>query len=254
MKAVLSIKMSCSMIVKTEKFLLTNRFRIAKRSPKHPQVDDREKAGVYIQLGIISVLIVLIALVLTFNEKKEFVAAPYVPLDYVLTVEQIPETRYSNMPPPPPKMPAIPVESEEIVEILEDVVYEMESIGFVDLPEMPGVPGGLPGVSESPRPTVEKWFEYPESEKKKGHEGIIDLKILVDTKGDVAKVEVLRNTTGSKVLEEIAREAALECKYQPGRDGKNRPIAVWTSKTISFNISENTITNKFIIRTGKIRN
>lgn len=226
------------MITKTEKFLLPNRFRIVKRSPKHPQVDDREKEGLYFHLGIIGVLIVLITLTLTFNERKVIDTIPHVPMDMVLTVEQIPQTNHSNMPPPAPRMPAVPVESEEIVEFLEDIVFEIESLSFSDLPGMPEMPAGLSGISVSPRPTVEKWIEYPESERKKGHEGIIDLKFLVDINGNVTKVEVRRNTTGSKVLEKAAMKAALECKYQPARDGKNRPIAVWTSKTISFNISE----------------
>ena len=224
------------MIRKTEKFLLPKSFRIAKRSPKHPRIDDRNREGLYIHLSLIIVLIVFIVGALSFSEKKEIETVPYVPMDIVLTVESIPETRHLNMPPPSPKMPVVPVESEEITETLEDIEFRVENLSFVSFQEMPEMPAGLPGISVSPRPTVEKWFEYPESEKKKGREGIIDLKFLVDTKGKVTKVEVLRNTTGSIVLEEIAKKAALECEYQPARDGKNKPIAVWTTKTVSFNL------------------
>jgi len=226
------------MLIKFEKHFLPRRFYVTQRSSKHPKVDDRDKESYYIQLGVIFALLFFIIVAFTFQKPERIDEVPFVPTNIVLNVEDIPETRQSLRAPLPPKMPVVPVESEEIEEMLEDIVFELETLGLIDLPEMPkmGVGIGLPGISVSPRQTVEKWPYYPDSEKKKGHEGVIDLKIYVDEKGNVTKVEVIRNTTKSKVLEKIAIDVAMECKFQPARDRKNRPIAVWTTKTYTFSI------------------
>ena len=226
------------MLIKFEKYFLPRRFYVALRSPKHPKVDDRDKEGYYIQLGIIFTLLVLIVVSFTSQKPKEIEIIPFVPLDIILNVESIPETKYMQRMPPPPKMPTVPVESDEIEEMLEDIEFEVEMLSYVELPEMPkmGTGIGLPGISVSPRPTVEKWPEYPDSEKKKGNEGIIDLEILVDVKGNVTEVKVIRNTTGSKVLEKYAIEAAMGCKFQPASNIKKEPMAVRTKKTYTFTI------------------
>lgn len=224
------------MLIKLEKHLLAKRFYVTQRSPKHPKVDDRNKEGYYIQLGLIFALLFLIVITFAFQRPERKPEVPFVPTGIVINVENIPETKQTLGLPAPPKKPVVPVESEEMIEMLEDLVFEIESLNFHKLPEMPtfGSGIGLPGISVSPRQTVERWPDYPDSEKKKGHEGVVDLKTYVDVKGDVKEVEVIRNTTGSKVLENKAIEAAMACKFQPARDIKNRPMAVWTKKTYEF--------------------
>jgi len=224
------------MIIKIDKKLLPNRFLTTKRLPKHPKVDDRGRDGFYITLGTSATLFVLLILALVYQDFKNKIDAPFVPQDFILMVEDIPETQQNNAPPPPPKMPAVPVESEEIIELLEEIVFEIESLDFFDVPPMPVFDTGPVGVSVGPRQILEKWPEYPDSEKKKGREGVIEMRILVDERGDVVDAQIVKNTTGSKLLEEISIKAALGCKFQPARDGKNMPIPVWTSRQYTFSV------------------
>ncbi|MCH8285720.1 TonB family protein [candidate division KSB1 bacterium] len=224
------------MIIKFEKYMLPNRFQVTQRSPKHPKVDDQNKSGFYFSLGASATLFVLLILALVYQDFEKEITAPYVPQDFVLVVEDIPETKQQNNPPPPPKMPAVPVESEEVIEMLEEIEFEIESLDFFDIPPMPVLDTGPVGVSIGPRQIIEKWPAYPDSEKNKGHVGVIDMRILVDERGNVVDTEILRNTTGSKLLEQISIEAAIGCKFQPARDGKNNPIPVWTSKQYTFSV------------------
>ena len=224
------------MIIKIEKSLLLKPFRLARRSPKHPRVDDRNKGRLYFQLGTVFTLLFFIILAVTFQEKREAVEAPYVPTDFVLTVTDVPETKQSQMPPPPPRIPAVPVESEEIDEELEEIVLEVDEFMFYNIPEMPKMEAGSADVVVGPRQLVLKIPEYPDSEKKKGREGIIDLRIKVDENGFVIDVEIVKNTTKSKILEESVKKAAYKCRYKPARDRKNRTIATWTSHTYTFEV------------------
>ena len=225
------------MIIKFEKKLLPNRFQVTQRSPKHPSVDFRDKDGLFFVAGTIATLFVFLILALVYQDFKKNINAPFVPLDYILMVEDIPETEQQNTP-PPPKMPAVPVESEEIIEQLEEIVFELETLEFFDVPPMPVLDAGPAGVKMGPRQILEKWPDYPESEKNKGHEGIIEVRILVDERGNVVDTEVVRNTTGSKVLEDIALKVAIGGKYQPARDGNNNPIPVWTIKQYTFSVKK----------------
>lgn len=221
-----------------QKYILSNRFRVVQRSPKHPKVDDRNKEGLYFNIGTIAFLLFLIVLALSYQQKNERIVAPYVPPDFVFAVEDIPETNQQNIPPPPPKMPAVPVESEEVIEELEELVFEIETLAFFDIPPMPKLFDGVTGIAVGPRQIVEKWPEYPESERKKGREGVIEMKILVDSEGNVIQTQIVRNTTGSKVLEKISIDAALGCKFQPALDKNNRPVAAWTSRQYTFKVKE----------------
>lgn len=224
------------MPIKFEKYLLPNRFQVTQRSPKHPKVDAWNKSGYYFTLGTIATLFVILILALVYQDFKREIDAPYVPQDFVLVVEDIPETKQQNSPPPPPKMPAVPVESEEIIDPLEEIEFEIESLEFFDIPPMPILDTGPVGVSIGPRQIIEKWPAYPASEKKKGYEGVIEMRILVDERGNVVDTEIVRNTTGSKLLEQISIEAAIGCKFQPARDGRNNPIPVWTSRQYTFSL------------------
>ena len=180
-------------------------------------------------------MIVFIVLAVVFQKRGESSEAPYVPPNFVLTVEDIPETKQVQMP-PPPKMPAVPVEAEEVADVMDEVVFEVETLTFYDIPEMPEMDVGSAGVAIGARPMLESFPQYPESELEKGHEGIIDLRLYVDEKGNVTEVKIIKNTTNSKVLANLVIKAALESKYQSARDRKNNPIATWTSRTYSFKV------------------
>ncbi len=215
-----------------EKHILENRFTFARRTPKHPSQDDIKRDSFLFDCGLIATLIVfLIVALLSGKDDSEIV--PYVPMDFVLQVEDVPETNPGRKRPPPPRMPAVPIPSE-VEEMLEEMVIEIETLDFVDLPEMPTIEVVGSSVAMSPRPYFFKWPDYPESEQKKGHQGKIHIKIKVNDKGIVEEHEVILNTTNSKVLERLAIEAAMQSKFFPARDRKNKPITVWTVSKYSF--------------------
>jgi len=217
--------------------ILPYRFKSGKRSPKHPAVSDRGKDGTVIQISLIVILSVLTGLTFTF-QKRENRHYVYIPPDVALNVQQIPETKVGrNLPPPPPRMPAVPVESE-MEDYLDEVEFEIETLDYVELPNLPDAPGYAGGVGRSPRPLYDRFPEYPDSERKKGYKGIIDVNVFIDEKGRVTNVDVVRNTTNSKVLEQTAVEAAYKTIYQPALDNKNKPIASWTVRTYTFGIEK----------------
>ena len=130
------------------------------------------------------------------------------------------------------------------------VLNKNEGMNFTVFDALPlpkyesGSGGQVTGISVSvpPRPFHEIIPDYAESEMRKGYSGIIELKIRVDEKGNVTDVEVLNNATKSKILEELSTKAALLSKYFPARDVNNKPIAVWTLKTFSFNSNSSQVT------------
>ncbi len=215
-----------------EKHILEKRFTFSKRTPKHPEKDDlRRDAFLFDCSLIVALAVFLIIALISRSSQREVV--PYVPMDFVLQVEDVPETNPGRKRPPPPKMPAVPIPSE-MEEMLEEMVLEVETLDFVDLPDMPTIEVVGSTVSMSPRPYFYKWPDYPESEQKKGHQGKIHIKIKVNEKGIVEEHEVILNTTKSKVLERLAVEAAMQSKFFPARDRRNNPIAVWTVTKYSF--------------------
>ncbi|MFC1733760.1 TonB family protein [candidate division KSB1 bacterium] len=215
--------------------IINRRFLTAKKSPKHPAVDDREKAGLYIQSGLIAVMVLFTILAFAFKQK-EYKTYVFIPPDFIVNVDLIPETTASSSSPPPkPSMPTVPVEAEQ-EEILDEIEWEAETLDFMDLPALPQYKGPVGGIGRSPRPLYDRFPEYPDSERKKGHEGAIDVNIFIDENGKVAKVEVIRNTTNSSVLEDAAVQAAYKTVYQPALDRSNRPIPSWTIRTYSFGI------------------
>jgi len=216
--------------------MLANRFSLSRRAPKHPAVDDNRRGGLFFQSGLLLV-ISLFTVLSFFSRRPERDDALFIPMDYVMQIEEIPETRVTQNIPPPPRMPVVPVPSD-MEDMIEELNFEIETLEFVNLPDLPKAPGRLGSIGRSPRPLYDRFPEYPESERKKGHEGVIDVNIRINEKGIVTDVDVIRNTTRSKVLEKAAVEAAYKTTYQPALDKNNRPIAAWTLRTYTFGIKK----------------
>ena len=211
-----------------------NSFTIVRRSPKHPLVDSRGKASLYFHRGLVASLVIVIVLVLSFQGSfRSNTISPYIPIDYILIAEDIPETKQTKSP-PPPRTPAIPVSSEEVNEQLDEIEYDIEVYDFDYAVELPSLPIGAAKVAVGPRPLVETFPQFPESEINKGYEGIIEVKLHIDEFGNVIELEIINNTTRSKKLENLVIQAAQKSKYHAARDKANKPIAIWTSRTYTF--------------------
>jgi len=73
--------------------------------------------------------------------------------------------------------------------------------------------------------------KYPDSARKNGDSGIVMINALVNDKGKVDKVLVLRGLTDE--LNESAKNAVLKMKFQPAMIGKS-PVKCWTSIPVNF--------------------
>jgi len=92
-------------------------------------------------------------------------------------------------------------------------------VGGIELPEVPFII-----VEHKPRLVRVAQPEYPEMARAAGIEGKTVVSMVVDTLGNVAKVEVYA-TSGNTLLDQAAVNAAYKCGFVPGYQ-RVRPVAV----------------------------
>jgi TonB family protein len=135
-----------------------------------------------------------------------------------------------------PSRPVVPIPSEDEM-LPEDETIDPTDFRF-DFGEtslgkgLPGDPSEGVGGS-GPRPIREAIPEFPESERKKGARGVVELKILVNINGRVDSVVVISNSTGSRRLAESAKNAAYRSLYRPVKD-KSRVQSYWVTRPYRF--------------------
>lgn len=77
--------------------------------------------------------------------------------------------------------------------------------------------------------------KYPDAAKKDHLQGKVYLNVLVDVKGRVEKVEVLK--TDAQIFNDAAIAAAKEWTFQPAlRNGT--PVAIWVTIPFQFKLEE----------------
>jgi TonB family protein len=208
------------------------------RSPAEgAQVSERGKYRVRFEQGMI---LSLVCAILVFGVSRRMgqreikgKQGPYI----ISSVDIIPVTKYGGIP-RRPTLPQVPIPSED-ERLPDDETIDTTELdltkglpffdGFGD-----GVPGGLIVKSGSgPRPIREVIPEYPEDERKRGVEGVVELAILVNSQGGVDSVRVVLNTTNSRLLERSAVQAAFRSRYMPAkREGKK--ISRWIQRPYRF--------------------
>lgn len=203
---------------------------------KTPEADLRLKYQKWLEAALIVALLLTIGLFYAFKRFESSVTLNKVVDKEIETIE-IPPTQQIQKPPPPAK-PKIPVESED-EDIPEDLTIEEETFDFEaeveDLPpppeeEEPIVP--FYALSEKPEEIKRVNPKYPELAKKAGIEGTVVVKVLVNTKGDVEQVEVLKS---HPLLDESAIEAAKQFKFKPGKQ-RDKFVKVWVSIPFNFKL------------------
>lgn len=162
----------------------------------------------------------------------------------IIQMEDIPETRQIQRPPPPPR-PAVPIETESD-EVPDDVTIETTDLDFdqapVDLPPPPP-----PGATEAPaeeevmefwkveeKPTLIKQVKpvYPEIARKAGLEGKVYLKFMVGKNGRVGRVQVLK---GQEIFRQAAVDAVMQFVFKPAIQN-DKPVNVWMQMPITFKL------------------
>ena len=203
---------------------------------KEPEADLRLKYPKWFEWGLILALVMVILL---FYGFKRFEASQVLEkqVDTIIEAEIIPPTQQIQKPPPPAR-PKIPIEAEDD-DVPEDLTIEEEQFDFEqeveDLPPPPEEEEPIvPFYALSDKPVEIKRVNpvYPELAKKAGIEGTVVVKVLVTTKGDVEKVEILKS---HPLLDESAVEAAKQFKFKPGKQ-RDRFVKVWVSIPFNFKL------------------
>ncbi|RMH74646.1 MAG: energy transducer TonB [Calditrichaeota bacterium] len=203
---------------------------------KKPEVDLRPKSRKWFEASLAISLLIVIALFYSFK-KFEGKAKLEKKVDTEIQMEYIPPTQQIQKPPPPAR-PKIPVESED-EDVPEDLTIEETEVDFEsaieDLPpppeeEEPIVP--FYALSEKPKQIKSVQPKYPDLARKAGIEGTVVVKVLVNTKGEVEKVEVIKS---HPLLDEAAIEAAWQFKFTPGKQ-RDRYVKVWVSIPFNFKL------------------
>ena len=89
-------------------------------------------------------------------------------------------------------------------------------------------------VDHPPKPLVRQQPRYPLAAQERSIEGEVVLKVLVGKTGEVKRVEVSKADPPG-FFEEAARQAVSGWRFRPATF-KGRPVQVWVSQTISFNL------------------
>jgi protein TonB len=202
----------------------------------NPEADLRNKWAKWRELGLIIALVLITVLFYAF---KDFQPAHSLDkkIDIKIDVQDIQQTQQFEKPPAPSK-PAIPIESED-EDIPDDLTIEETEIDFSESIEDLGPPPMeeepiVPFFALSDKPTVIKQSrpDYPELARKAGIEGRVTVKVLINTKGDVEKVELVK---GHPMLNDAAMEAAKKWKFTPGKQ-RDRFVKVWMNIPIDFKL------------------
>ena len=107
-------------------------------------------------------------------------------------------------------------------------------------------PAAAPAPVAAPLPVVAPRFDadyldnpkpaYPVSSRRRGEEGRVVLRVLVDAEGRAAKVEV-QESSGHGRLDESAVTAVTRWRFVPARRG-SEPLAAWVRVPIVFSLQD----------------
>jgi len=195
-------------------------------------VDIKEKGGEYLKIGWVCALAIAIVAVLFIPECAPNPYQPRVEAG-VITIELPPEMKQLAEPPPPPK-PKMPVEAETAEEVEQTTIERTDFTGFEKAPPPPSTetPDFVP-YDTPPEPVYITKPKYPEIGRKAGVEGIVYLKLLLDTTGYVLEVKVVKSL--NLAFDESAAKAARTWRFTPAKQ-RDRPVRVWLGYPVRFTL------------------
>lgn len=210
---------------------------------KKPKADLRKYYTVFLELGLVAVLVIFIV-AMKVDFRSEAVNADLTEEQEVVEMEEIQRTKQVEKPPPPPK-PPVPVEvpNDEIIEDQEiNLDAEMDLDEPLDMPpppeeeeeeedffvvveNMPELIGGMKKLQGCAR--------YPEMARKAGIEGRVIIQFVVNTNGQVENPRVIRGIGGG--ADEEALRCVRESEFKPGRQ-RGKPVRVQYSLPVIFKL------------------
>ncbi len=211
---------------------------------KNPEADLNKQRGIFFQIGmIVSVGLMLFAFNYASSEGGladlgQLVIEDPVEMD-------IPQTEQKVTPPPPPPPPVLEVVADdEIIEEDEVQSTEVNQDTKIDIPviepeagpsepeiftiveEMPTFPGGDQALLEF----MGKNTKYPPLARENGLQGIVVVTFVVDEKGNINNVQVLRGIGGGCDEEAIRVVKSMP----PWKPGKQRGLPVRVQYNLPF--------------------
>lgn len=206
---------------------------------KAPEADIKREYWPTTQRSCLITLGVMILVFLLYPEHHPTVVLGAKPT-HAIRVSDIPQTSQQKRPPPPPR-PKVPlaVEGEEVP---DDVTIESTDLDLdvaFDLPSMGPQIGPISDepldyteIDYKPHPTRIVTPEYPSEARRGRKEGRVMVRVLVDKKGNVEKVEVLH---GPELFRQAAASAAWQFRFRPGKhEGERRKV--WMVMPIEFSL------------------
>lgn len=187
----------------------------------------------------LSLIITLFFFIILFNISKRF---PFknnktksLRINTIIDIVDIPITKQGLRLKTHSVAPTIPIPVEDEFfpedEIINDPIY-LDFNNSQDHANM-----GLEGKDNGfgiviPRPLIEVIPEFPESLRKKGINGVVELSLLVNHSGRVDSVLVIKNTTNNQTLELLAIQAAFKTQFHKINNKSNYHI--WVNRSIRF--------------------
>jgi periplasmic protein TonB len=209
---------------------------------KNPEHDLRMRYRKVFWISTTINFVASVAIAILFPEFRANAVASK-PDQIIINMEDIPETRQIQRPPPPPR-PAVPIETESD-DVPDDVTIESTDLDFdeamVDLPPPPP-PGGddmeeevLEFFMVEEKPTITKNVrpKYPEIARKAGLSGRVFVRFKVGRDGRVSEVQVLK---GEEIFRQAAVDAVLQFVFKPAMQN-DKPVNVWMSQVIRFDLN-----------------
>ena len=189
-----------------------------------------------LEWAFIVALVILLTVFFAWQEFRTGFMLPKVDTNWKVEVLDIPRTVQLKQP-PRPAIPSVPV-PEEDMDLVEDVTLSFNNIDFKELTESTPPPTEeieeVPFIKVAVKPKILKKVApiYPPLARKAGVEGLVVVKVLIDTKGNVEKVEILKSIP---MLNNAAIAAVKQFKFSPGRQ-RDRYVKVWMSIPFKFKL------------------
>ena len=105
-----------------------------------------------------------------------------------------------------------------------------------DLDDLMPSPDDFVAYEEQPIQVVTVHPDYPEMARRAQIEGVVWVKALVDKKGKVRDVIILKESGANAGFEESAIDAAMKTEWKPAISN-GQPVAVWVSYKIVFTLT-----------------
>jgi len=195
--------------------------------------DLKETYSDYLKLAL---LLALLFYLVGFIVAPEYTPHPYKPrTEMPIRIETLPEQLKNIVEPPPMAKPKLPVAAESDEEA-EETIEKTDFDPFAKEPPAPEIetPEFVP--YDTP-PEPEYWFKpkYPDIARQAGIEGMVVLKLLVDTDGAVLDVQLLKSL--HPALDQSAMTAAKQWRFRPAKQ-RDKPVRVWVSFPVNFILKE----------------